>query len=68
MKNVQVKVGDKVTKGQVIGYMSDSGYAFGVHLHFEIRNTSDIRMNPTPYLDSDLPDSINNSITCEYRV
>lgn len=68
MKNVQVKVGDKVTKGQVIGYMSDSGYAFGVHLHFEIRDTSDARIDPTPYLDSELPNFMSNTITCEYRV
>ena len=57
MKNVVVKKGQKVEKGQILGYMSDSGKAFGTHLHFEVRNTKDTRINPTPYLDSDLPNS-----------
>ena len=52
---VKVKVGDKVKKGQVLGYMGNTGYSFGGHLHFEVRNSSDIRIDPTPYLDKDLP-------------
>lgn len=56
-KTVKVKVGDKVKKGQVLGYMGNTGYSFGGHLHFEVRNTSDVRIDPTPYLDKDLPDN-----------
>lgn len=29
-----VKVGDNVTKGQLIGYMGNSGRSFGTHVHF----------------------------------
>ena len=52
---VKVKVGDKVKKGQVLGYMGNTGYSFGGHLHFEVRTPSDIKIDPTPYLDRDLP-------------
>lgn len=32
-----VKVGDKVTTGDVLGYVGSTGYSTGWHLHFEIR-------------------------------
>lgn len=34
--SVKVKTGDKVTKGQVIGYMGNTGNSTGRHLHFDI--------------------------------
>ena len=52
---VKVKNGDNVKKGQVLGYMGNTGYSFGGHLHFEVRTPSDVRIDPTPYLDKDLP-------------
>ena len=53
--SVKVSNGQRVTKGQVIGYMGNTGYAFGAHLHFEVRNTEDKYIDPTPYIDADLP-------------
>ena len=50
---VKVKVGDKVKKGQVLGYMGNTGYSFGGHLHFEVWKDGN-RIDPTNYLDSDL--------------
>lgn len=55
--SVKVKKGDKVKKGQVVGYMGATGRSTGVHLHFEVRNTNDVRINPTSYINADLPSS-----------
>lgn len=31
-----LKIGNKVTSNQYIGYMGDTGYSFGIHLHMEV--------------------------------
>lgn len=49
-----VKNGDTVKAGQRLGYMSDSGNAYGAHLHFEVWKDGE-RINPTEYLNKDLP-------------
>lgn len=54
-ESVKVKVGDKVEKGEVIGYMGNTGHSFGAHTHFEVRNEKDERIDPTQYLNADLP-------------
>lgn len=36
-ENLQVHAGSLVTTGQLLGYMGQTGAAFGVHLHFGIR-------------------------------
>ena len=64
---VKVKVGDRVKKGQVIGYMGNTGYSFGGHLHFEVWNGNN-RINPTEYLDKDLPTITNNEVNVYYKV
>lgn len=59
--SVTVKVGQKVSKGQAIGYMGNTGHSFGAHLHFEVRDKNDNFMNPTPYINADLPVNDNTA-------
>ncbi len=37
MSSAAVSVGDEVQQGQVIGYIGNTGYAYGYHCHFEVR-------------------------------
>ena len=67
LEYTSVRKGQRVVKGQSIGYIGETGKAFGTHLHFEVRNTKDIRINPIKYIDSDLPNNSNN-VTSLYQV
>jgi murein DD-endopeptidase MepM/ murein hydrolase activator NlpD len=44
-----VSVGDQVGQGQIIAGMGATGNAYGVHLHFEVRQNGRI-MNPVNYV------------------
>jgi hypothetical protein len=57
LEYVTVKLNDSVKKGQIIGYMGDSGNAYGKHLHFEVWKNNK-RINPTSYLNKSFDDSI----------
>ena len=45
-KNIKVKVGDRVTKGQKIGEMGNSGSSTGTHLHYQIQDPNMNYVNP----------------------
>lgn len=45
-----VKTGDKVLKGQVLGYMGATGNVTGAHLHFDV-NIGGKYVDPAPYLE-----------------
>ena len=48
-KSLSVKVGQKVTKGQTLGYMGTTGNSTGNHLHFEIRKNGST-IDPYDYI------------------
>lgn len=60
---VKVKLGQKVKRGQVLAYCDNTGTSYGGHLHFEIRNKEGIRVDPEPYLNTDLPGMNKKSVT-----
>jgi len=50
----QVKVGDVVQQGQLIGWADNTGYSSGDHLHFELRRLSGtkwIPIDPIPHME-----------------
>lgn len=49
LSNIYVTVGQKVSRGQVIGQMGTTGRSTGIHLHFEIRYKG-IAVNPLAIL------------------
>ena len=50
MSRVAVKKGQYVQKGQVIGYVGNTGDSYGAHLHFELWSNG-TRINPSAVLD-----------------
>lgn len=48
--SVKLKIGQIVEKSQEIGYMGDTGYTFGSHLHFQVINNGK-EVDPLPYLN-----------------
>lgn len=49
LSEIYVKVGDRLSRGQILGRMGSSGRSTGTHLHFEVRKNG-IIVNPLPFL------------------
>lgn len=62
-----LKIGDVVSKGQVIGYMGSTGNSTGAHLHWGIKHNGSW-INPEPYLDKDFTESKKEEVKVEQKV
>lgn len=49
LSEIEVKAGEQLNKGDIVGYMGRTGRATGYHLHFEIRKDNK-PLNPIKYL------------------
>lgn len=49
MSRLAVAAGDKVRKGDIIGYVGSTGRSTGPHLHYEVR-VDGVAVNPIPYM------------------
>jgi murein DD-endopeptidase MepM/ murein hydrolase activator NlpD len=52
MSQLNVAKGQRVRKGDVIGFVGSTGRSTGPHLHYEVRIANEA-VNPLPYLQSD---------------
>ncbi|MRH27814.1 peptidoglycan DD-metalloendopeptidase family protein [Microbacterium sp. SYP-A9085] len=48
--SLQVRAGQKVTVGQYLGRTGNTGFSFGAHTHFEIRQDGVTPIDPLPWL------------------
>lgn len=64
LERASVSAGQRVSKGQVIGRMGNSGNSFGAHLHWEFwsRNDYNSNIDPTSYLQPKEPIALPKAV------
>ena len=68
LADVRVNLGQYVKQGQDLGQMGNTGNSYGTHLHFEVFNKNNIRVNPEKYLNISFGGNINYTGTITYQV
>ena len=56
-RNVDVKEGDMVKAGEMVGAVGSTGMSTGPHLHFEVRQDGEAQ-NPVVYFDSEIRETL----------
>ena len=51
LSKINVKVGDVVKKGDILGFQGTTGRSTGSHLHYEVRY-NDAPLNPRKFLEA----------------
>lgn len=59
---VRVNIGQSVDENTVLGIIGESGSVNGRHLHFEVYNTSNVRIDPTEYLSKPIYEEVVDNI------
>ena len=74
LDKVYVSNGQTVDENTIVGVMGNTGYSAGRHLHFEVKNTQGIKIDPTPYLSKAISDtssqplpSQNSTVKCDLK-
>ena len=52
MSRLNVYAGQRIRKGDIIGYIGSTGRSTGPHLHYEVR-IAGVAVNPIPYMQAD---------------
>jgi hypothetical protein len=61
MSRMAVKVGQKVKRGELIGYVGSTGRSTGPHVHYEVIKNGE-KINPINFFFSDLSPADYNQL------
>ncbi|MGQ9705649.1 MAG: M23 family metallopeptidase [bacterium] len=66
LSEIKVTFGDRLSEGDILGFVGQTGWATGPHLHYEVRYNG-VALDPINYMKSSGSDKIKNEITNQVR-